>query len=54
MVLISNVDIGSALNKSCEHDTNNDAIHLTKAANIVRRDMFKLKNQFNGSFEKES
>ena len=50
MVLIFNADIGSALSKACEHDSDNDAVHLARAANIVRRDMFKMKNQFSGSF----
>ena len=50
VVLIYNKDIGSALRKACEHDADDDAIHLAKAAKIVRRDMFKLKNKFNGSF----
>ncbi len=50
VVLISNKDIGSALSKACEYDADNDAVHLARAANIVRRDMFKMKNQFSGSF----
>ena len=50
VVLISNKDVGSALSKACEHDADNDAVHLARAANIVRRDMFKIKNQFGGSF----
>ena len=41
------------MSKACKHDADSDAIHLAKAANIVRRDMFKMKNHFNGSFEKE-
>ena len=49
VVLIYNKDIGSALRKACEHDADDDAI-LAKAAKIVRRDMFKLKNKFIGSF----
>ena len=53
VVLISNQDIGSALSKACELDADNDAVHLARAASIVRRDMFKMKNQFNGSFEKK-
>ena len=57
VVLISNQDIGSALSKACEHDADNDAdndaVYLARAASIVRRDMFKMKNQFNGSFEKK-
>ena len=41
-VLISNADVGSALNKACKNDTVNDVIHLARAANMVRKDMFKL------------
>ena len=37
MVLISSEDIGSALNKACKHDADNDAIHLARAAKVVRR-----------------
>ena len=50
MVLISNKDVGSALSKASEHDADNYAVHLARAANIVRRDMFKMKNKFSGSF----
>ena len=46
MVLIYNKHISSALRKACEHDADDDAIHLAKAAKIVRRDMIKLKNKF--------
>ena len=49
VVLISNKDIGSALSKAYEHDADNDAVHLARAANILRRDMFKIKNKFSGS-----
>ena len=49
MVLISNKDIGFALREACDHDADNDAFHLARAAKIVRRDMFKLNNQFSGS-----
>lgn len=54
VVLISNEDAGPALRKACEHDADGDAVHLARAANIVRRDMFKMKNQFSGSFEPNS
>ena len=50
-VLISNADVGTALRMACEHDADNDAAHLARTANIVRRDMFKMMNQFSGSFE---
>ena len=39
-MIISKKDVGSALNKACKHDADDDAIHLARAANIVRRDMF--------------
>lgn len=52
VMLIFNNDVGLALKKACEYDADSDAIHLAKAANIVRRDIFKMKNPFNGSFEK--
>ena len=55
VVLIFNEDVGSALKKACEHDVDDDgdddALSLARAANIVRRDMLKMNNQFNGSFE---
>ena len=51
VVLIFNEDVGSALHKACEHDVDNDAVHLARAAKIVRRDMLKMKNKFSGSFE---
>ena len=50
-VIISNADVGSALRKACEHDDDNDAAHLVRAASIVRRDMYKTVNQFTGYFE---
>lgn len=50
VILIFNEDIGSALRKACEHDADNDAVILVKAANIVRRDMFEMQNHYSGSF----
>lgn len=50
VILIFNEDVGAALKKACEHDADHDAVHLAKAAIIVRRDMFKHRNQFDGSF----
>lgn len=38
---------------ACDHDSDTDAVCLARAANIVRRDMLKMKNQFNGSFEEK-
>uniref|UniRef100_UPI00358FEB60 uncharacterized protein isoform X2 n=1 Tax=Myxine glutinosa TaxID=7769 RepID=UPI00358FEB60 len=36
-------DIGAALTKACEWDSDSDAVYLGRAANIVRRHMFELK-----------
>jgi len=53
VMLAFNKDIGHALSMACDHDSDTDAVCLARAANIVRRDMFKMKNQFNGSFEEK-
>ena len=41
VVLIFNKDVGCALHKASEYDANNVAVHLARAAKIVRRDMSK-------------
>ena len=41
MVLIYNEDIGTALQKACESDTDMDTVNLAEAAKLVRRDMVK-------------
>lgn len=51
VVLVFNKDIGAALGKACKHDADNDAVHMARAASIVRRDMFKIKQNFSGSFD---
>ena len=42
-----------ALGKVQDHEaeSDNDAMHLAKAATIVHRDMLKMKQHFDGSFE---
>ena len=42
MVITSNEDVGSTLSKACEHGTDNDAVHLSRAANIARREMLRI------------
>lgn len=37
VLLVFDDDIGSALVKACEFDSDTDALHLARAANIVRR-----------------
>ena len=39
------------MRNACEHDADNDAAHLARATSIIRRDMFKIMNQFTGSFD---
>ena len=51
VLLAFNQDLGSALQKACGQDADDDAIHLARAANIVRRDMLKIKTAFSGSFD---
>ena len=48
-------DIGGALQKACDHDyySDSDAMHLVRAAKIVRKQMFLQKYSFNGSFSEE-
>ena len=41
-------DIGPALTKACEFDSDSDAIHLAHAANIVRNQMFGKAKPFFG------
>ena len=45
-----------ALKKACDNDfcSDRDAMHLMRAAKVVRREMFKQKYLFNGSFTEES
>lgn len=50
IVLVFNKDIGHALRKACEQDADDDAVHLARAATILRRDMFKMKAVFSDSF----
>ena len=45
IVLVENEHIGSALNKACEYDADNEAI-FARAAKIMCRDMLQLKKNF--------
>ena len=40
ILLVFNETIGDAIRKACEQDYDSEALHLTRAAKIVRRDMF--------------
>ena len=48
-VLVLKEDIGEMVKPAKEKDS--EAYHLAKGANIVRRDMLKVKNTFNGTFQ---
>ncbi|KAG0711095.1 hypothetical protein GWK47_021370 [Chionoecetes opilio] len=50
ILLTFNKDIGGALRKACNYDT--ESVHLAKAAQFVRRDIFNKAYSFNGSFQK--
>ena len=50
VILAFDKDIGAALGKACKQDSDSDAVHLARAAQIVRRHMFDPK-PFTGSFE---
>jgi len=42
-------DVGPTLRKSCDHDS--DAMHLVRAAQVVRQEMFDTTFSFDGSFQ---
>ena len=51
VILAFKYDVGSALRNKCDIDADSDAVHLARAAKIERREMFKVKMGFNGSFD---
>ncbi len=50
IILIFNEDIGPAMRKACELDAESNAIHLARAAQIVRRELFNNKSTFTGAY----
>ena len=51
VVLVSNEDVWAALWKVCEHDSDIEAVHMAKEANVVQREMFNIRQRFNGSLD---
>ena len=51
ILLVFNDTIGDAIRKACEQDYASEALHLARAAKIVRRDMFSIQQSFKGTFE---
>ena len=50
VLLVFDHAIGDAIKKACEQDSDSEALCLAKAAKIVRRDLFKTKCVFDGTF----
>ena len=50
VLLAFDQDIGAALKQACNEDFDSEALILAKASNIIRRDIFKLKQCFDGQF----
>ena len=51
VLLAFDEDIVEALGKACEQDCDTEAVHLARAAQIVRRYMFEDTDRFSGSFQ---
>ena len=51
MLLAFNQDIGPALQNARGQAADDDAIHIARAANTVRRDKLKTNTAFSGSFD---
>ena len=45
-------DLAGALEYTREHSTDKNATHLSKAANIIRKEMLEMTQDFNGTFAK--
>ena len=50
VLLVCDSDIGSAVATVCQYDRDVEALHLARAAQVVRRDLIKVCNSFKGSF----
>ena len=48
VLLIFEEDVGAALTKACELDSDNDVVHHERVAQTVRRHMFEEGEPFNG------
>ena len=51
ILLVFNDAIGDAIRNACKQDYDSEALHLARAAKIVRRDMFSIQQSFKGTFE---
>ena len=53
ILLMFEEDVGHGIHAACNQTMESDAVILTKAAEIVRRDMFDNRYEFNGSFQED-
>ena len=51
VVRVSNNDVGKTRKNSHNTDVDNEALHLARAATIVRIEMLKMKSKFTGNFD---
>ena len=51
VLLISSKDVGPTMKRATEQNTDTNAIHLARAATIVRREIFNRKTCFTGEFD---
>ena len=51
VLLVVEEDIGAALTKACELDSDNGVVHLARSAQTMRRHMFEECGPFNGFSE---
>lgn len=53
VLLVYEDDVGKVLSKVHQECYDDDAMHLARAANIVRKAMFEVNNSFNGTFAQD-
>ena len=52
-ILILDQDVGEAIKLANDQDTDAEAMHLARAAKIVRKDIFKQNQSFQGTFQND-
>ena len=53
-MLVFDEDTGAALGKACEQDSDSDAVHLARAAEIVHRNIFSSNRSFEENCQEKS
>ncbi len=52
VLLAFECDVGAAISKACQESIGDEAMHISKAAQLLRKEMIKTNNEFHDSFEK--